>query len=39
VLAPLGASRQIVFAHSVGYGSEPGSPDFWLGEFDSGDGF
>ncbi|MDR1450118.1 MAG: VOC family protein [Propionibacteriaceae bacterium] len=40
VLAPLNASRQMDFApHAIGYGSVPGQPDFWIGEFNSGDGF
>ncbi|MDR1442887.1 MAG: VOC family protein [Bifidobacteriaceae bacterium] len=39
-LAPLGVSRQLDFApHAIGYGSVPGQPDFWIGGFDSGDGF
>ncbi|MDR0594974.1 MAG: VOC family protein [Bifidobacteriaceae bacterium] len=40
VLAPLGVARQLDFApHAIGYGSLPGQPDFWIGEFNSGDGF
>ena len=38
VLAPLGASRVMDFGVAVGYGA-PTKPDFWIGKFDSGDGF
>jgi catechol 2,3-dioxygenase-like lactoylglutathione lyase family enzyme len=38
VLAPLGASRLMDFGVAIGYGVPP-KPDFWLGRFDSGDGF
>ncbi len=38
VLAPLGASRLMDFGVAMGYGIPP-HPDFWLGVFDSGDGF
>lgn len=38
VLAPLGATRQMDFGVAVGYGT-PEKPDFWLGVFDSGQGF
>ena len=38
VLAPLGASRLMDFGVAIGYGVSP-KPDFWLGRFESGDGF
>lgn len=38
VLAPLGASRQMDYGVAIGYGRD-GHPDFWIGEFNSGDGF
>ncbi len=38
VLAPLGVSRQMDFGVAIGYGT-PEKPDFWLGVFDSGEGF
>ena len=38
VLAPLGASRLMDFGVAMGYGVAP-HPDFWIGAFDSGDGF
>jgi catechol 2,3-dioxygenase-like lactoylglutathione lyase family enzyme len=38
VLAPLGASRLMDFGVAIGYGVPP-KPDFWLGRFDSGEGF
>ena len=38
VLAPLGASRLMDFGVAMGYGVPP-HPDFWIGAFDSGDGF
>ncbi|MET0325914.1 MAG: VOC family protein [Ilumatobacteraceae bacterium] len=38
VLAPLGASRLMDFGVAIGYGIPP-HPDFWIGEFDSGEGF
>jgi catechol 2,3-dioxygenase-like lactoylglutathione lyase family enzyme len=38
VLAPLGATRLMDFGVAIGYGVPP-KPDFWLGTFDSGDGF
>jgi catechol 2,3-dioxygenase-like lactoylglutathione lyase family enzyme len=37
VLGALGARRVMDFGEVVGYGTE--FPDFWLGPFDSGDGF
>jgi catechol 2,3-dioxygenase-like lactoylglutathione lyase family enzyme len=37
-LAPLGATRLMDFGVAIGYGVPP-KPDFWLSEFDSGDGF
>jgi catechol 2,3-dioxygenase-like lactoylglutathione lyase family enzyme len=37
VLAPLGASRLMDFEVAIGYGIT--KPDFWIGVFDSGDGF
>ncbi|MDR1394288.1 MAG: VOC family protein [Bifidobacteriaceae bacterium] len=40
VLAPLGGKRQLDFApHAIGYGSLPDMPEFWIGLFDSGEGF
>ncbi len=38
VLAPLGGVRVMEFGPVVGYGIPP-MPDFWLGPFDSGEGF
>ncbi len=38
VLAPLGAQRLLDFDVAIGYGIPP-KPDFWISEFDSGDGF
>ena len=38
VLAPLGAGRLMEFGDIVGFGVAP-RPTFWLGPFDSGDGF
>ena len=38
VLGTLGASRQMDFGVAIGYG-KPGHPDFWIGEFNSGEGF
>ena len=38
VLAPLGVVKMMDFGVAVGFGTPP-SPDFWLGGFDSGDGF
>jgi catechol 2,3-dioxygenase-like lactoylglutathione lyase family enzyme len=38
VLAPLGVSRQMDFGVAIGYGT-PQKPDFWIGVFDSGEGF
>jgi catechol 2,3-dioxygenase-like lactoylglutathione lyase family enzyme len=38
VLAPLGASRLMDFDVAIGYGRD-GKPDFWIGIFDSGEGF
>lgn len=38
VLAPLGARRLMDFGVAIGYGVPP-MPDFWLGEFNSGEGF
>jgi catechol 2,3-dioxygenase-like lactoylglutathione lyase family enzyme len=38
VLAPLGATRVMDFGVAMGYGT-PASPDFWIGVFDSGEGF
>jgi catechol 2,3-dioxygenase-like lactoylglutathione lyase family enzyme len=38
VLAPLGGSRQMDFGVAIGYGT-PEKPDFWIGAFDSGEGF
>ncbi|MPY95064.1 MAG: VOC family protein [Acidimicrobiia bacterium] len=38
VLAPLGAKRVMDLGVAMGYGT-PAKPDFWIGAFDSGDGF
>ena len=38
VLAPLGYARVMSFDEAIGYGP-PDSPDFWIGAFDSGEGF
>ena len=38
VLAPLGGSRMMDFGVAMGYGVPP-KPDFWIGLFDSGEGF
>ena len=38
VLEPLRALRLMDFGVAIGYGVAP-KPDFWLGEFNSGDGF
>ena len=38
VLAPLGATRIMDFGAVIGYGVAP-KPDFWIGAFNSGDGF
>ena len=38
VLAPLGAKRLMDFGVAIGYGLEP-KPDFWISEFNSGEGF
>lgn len=38
VLATLGASRQMDFGVAIGYGTDQ-HPHFWIGEFNSGDGF
>ena len=38
VLAPLGATRMMDFGVAMGYGIAP-KPDFWIGLFDSGEGF
>ncbi len=37
VLAPLGFHRMLDYQVAIGYGA--GKPDFWIGRFDSGDGF
>jgi catechol 2,3-dioxygenase-like lactoylglutathione lyase family enzyme len=37
VLAPLGAQRMMDVGVAVGFGID--KPDFWVGAFDSGDGF
>lgn len=37
-LAPLGISRQMDFGVAIGFGTE-GHPDFWVGTFNSGEGF
>jgi catechol 2,3-dioxygenase-like lactoylglutathione lyase family enzyme len=38
VLAPLGSARVMDFGAAIGYG-QPSHPQFWIGEFDSGEGF
>ena len=38
VLAPLGLSRLMDFGVAMGYGAPP-HPDFWIGDFNSGEGF
>ena len=38
VLAPLGAQRLMDFGVAMGYGVPP-KPDFWISEFNSGEGF
>lgn len=38
VLAPLGCARVMDFQVAIGYGT-PEHPDFWIGQFDSGEGF
>jgi catechol 2,3-dioxygenase-like lactoylglutathione lyase family enzyme len=38
VLTPLGAGRVMDFGVAIGYGT-PDKPDFWIGRFDSGQGF
>jgi catechol 2,3-dioxygenase-like lactoylglutathione lyase family enzyme len=38
VLEPLGGSRLMDFGVAIGYGIAP-KPDFWIGAFNSGDGF
>lgn len=38
VLAPLGGTRVMDFGTVIGFGVAP-KPDFWIGPFDSGDGF
>lgn len=38
VLAPLSVTRQMDFGVAIGYGT-PEHPDFWIGMFDSGEGF
>jgi catechol 2,3-dioxygenase-like lactoylglutathione lyase family enzyme len=38
VLAPLGGERIMEFGPVIGFGVPP-MPDFWIGPFDSGDGF
>ena len=38
VLAPLGCVRVMDFDVAIGYGVPP-KPDFWISEWDSGDGF
>jgi catechol 2,3-dioxygenase-like lactoylglutathione lyase family enzyme len=37
-LAPLGGVRVMEFGPTIGYGIPP-RPDFWIGPFDSGEGF
>jgi catechol 2,3-dioxygenase-like lactoylglutathione lyase family enzyme len=39
VLAPLGARRLMDFGEAMGYGGADGKPDFWISQFDSGEGF
>ncbi len=38
VLAPLGSGRVMDFGEAIGYGP-PSSPDFWIGQQRTGDGF
>jgi catechol 2,3-dioxygenase-like lactoylglutathione lyase family enzyme len=38
VLAPLGGVRMMDFGVAMGFGVPP-NPDFWIGVFDSGEGF
>ena len=38
VLAPLGGERMMDYGVAIGYGIPP-TPDFWISQFDSGDGF
>jgi catechol 2,3-dioxygenase-like lactoylglutathione lyase family enzyme len=38
VLEPLGFARVMDFGVAIGYGP-PGKPDFWIGDFNSGEGF
>jgi catechol 2,3-dioxygenase-like lactoylglutathione lyase family enzyme len=38
VLSPLGAARLMDVGVAIGFGRE-GKPDFWIGEFNSGEGF
>ena len=38
VLEPLGGRRLMDFGNVIGYGVAP-KPDFWIGEFGSGEGF
>jgi catechol 2,3-dioxygenase-like lactoylglutathione lyase family enzyme len=38
VLAPLGSGRVMDLGEAIGYGS-PSSPDFWIGQQRTGDGF
>lgn len=38
VLVPLGGQRLMDFGVTIGYGVPP-MPDFWIGEFNSGEGF
>ena len=38
VLATLNFGRVMDFGAAIGYGP-PGKPDFWIGQFDSGNGF
>ena len=37
VLAPLGGRRMLDFKVAIGYGTD--EPDFWIGEFNEGEGF
>jgi catechol 2,3-dioxygenase-like lactoylglutathione lyase family enzyme len=40
VLATLGGRRIVDFApQAIGYGDDSGAPEFWIDEFNSGDGF
>ena len=39
VLEPLGLRRLMDFQVAIGYGGADGKPDFWIGEFNSGEGF